>query len=76
MQNNMMALLSMISQCKGNPQVLINQMLKQNPQAKAIINQMQQSGMTPEQFARQLAKQNNVDIDGMKSTMNNMGIKF
>ena len=76
MQNNMMALLSMISQCKGNPQALINQMLKQNPQAKAIINQMQQSGMTPEQFARQLAKQNNVDIDGMKSTMNNMGIKF
>lgn len=41
----------------------IEQMLyKQNPQMLALANQMKESGLSPIQFAMQLAKQNNIPI--------------
>ena len=76
MNNQFMMLFNMISKCKGNPNAMINMLMKQNPNARAILNQMQQSGLTPQQFAEQLGKQNGVDVNSISQAMRNMGIKF
>ena len=52
----------LFNQYRSNPQALINLMMSQNPQARAILTQLQQSGMTPQQFVENYAKQNNIDI--------------
>ena len=60
----------------GNPQQMMQSMMQQNPQMRAIFNQQKQSGMTMEQYARQYAKQNNINIDQMIDTMKKRGMKF
>ena len=62
MNNNLNNLMQMINTVK-NPQVIMQQMVQQNPQLQVMLNQAQASGMTPEQYARQFAKQNNIDIE-------------
>ena len=47
---NPMQLLMMAMNGQGNPQQIVEQIAGQNPQAKAMLNQMKQSGMTPHQF--------------------------
>ena len=49
---------------------------KNNPNAKAVMNQIQQSGMSPKQFVEQYAKQNNMDISQMVNMMKSKGIKL
>ena len=73
--NPMMAIMQMMSR-GGNPQQILQSIIAQNPQAQVIINQMQQSGMTPQQFATQYAKQNNIDLNKVVQNMRNMGAKF
>ena len=73
--NPMMAIMQMMSR-GGNPQQILQSIITQNPQAQVIINQMQQSGMTPQQFATQYAKQNNIDLNKVVHNMRNMGAKF
>lgn len=60
----------------GNPQQMMQNMARQNPQINAILNQQKQSGMSMEQFTRQYAKQNNIDIDSMINAMKRRGMKF
>ena len=60
----------------GNPQQIIQNMMKNNPQFNAVLNQVRQSGMSMEQYARQYAKQNNIDIDQMVNGLRNKGMKF
>lgn len=46
-----------------NPQALLQQVMQNNPQLQQVMMQLQNSGggsMTPEQMARQLAKQNGI----------------
>ena len=45
----------LFNQYRSNPQALINLMMSQNPQARAILTQLQQSGMTPQQFVENYA---------------------
>ena len=59
----------------GNPQVMLQNAMKQNPQLQAILNQQKQSGMSMEQYVRQLAQQNGVDINPMIQFLNQRGIK-
>lgn len=59
-----------------NPNMLMQQIIRQNPQAQVILNQMQQSGMTPQQYVMQLAKQNNVNINPMLNMLRKKGYKF
>ena len=73
--NPMMAIMQMMSR-GGNPQQILQSIITQNPQAQVIINQMQQSGMTPQQFVTQYAKQNNIDLNQVVQNMRNMGAKF
>ena len=51
-------------------------MMAQNPAIRIAFNQMQQSGMTPQQYAMQYAKQNNINIQPLMNVMNQRGIKL
>lgn len=59
----------------GNPQQIMQSKMQQNPQFQAILNQQKQSGMSMEQFTRQLAQQRNIDLNPMINFLNQMGIK-
>lgn len=59
-----------------NPQMVMQNIIRQNPQAQVVLNQMQQSGMTPEQFVMQLAKQNNVNITPMLNMLRQRGFRL
>jgi len=60
----------------GNPQQIIAQMVQNDPQAKAMLTQMQSSGMSNEQFVRQYAKQHNINIEPFLSMLRQKGVKF
>ena len=60
----------------ANPNQVIQQMLQQNPQAQPFINQMQQSGLSPREYALQYAKQNNININPMVQMLQQRGIKL
>lgn len=70
----MQILMQMMS--SGNPQQMMQNMVRQNPQINAILNQQKQSGMSMEQFTRQYAKQNNIDLNPMINAMKQRGMKF
>ena len=55
--NPMQQMLQMLSM-SNNPNQVVQMLAQQNPNVQAILNQMQQSGMTPQQFAMQYARQN------------------
>lgn len=59
----------------GNPQAMLQNAMKQNPQLQAILNQQKQSGMSMEQYVRQVAKQQGVDIEPMLNMLRQRGIK-
>ena len=60
----------------NNPQQIIQNIVAQNPQVQAVFNQMQQSGMTPQQYVMQYAKQNNINIQPLVNMMNQRGIRL
>ena len=70
-----MQIIQMLMQSR-NPQQMLQNMMNNNPQMKAIFNQARNSGMSMEQFARQYAKQNNIDIDSMLNNIRQMGTTF
>lgn len=66
MRNNPMQLIQMLmQQGNGNPQMVAQQILRQNPQfAKAI------QGQNPEMLAKQVAQNQGVDINQLMSMFN------
>jgi len=74
MSNPMQILMQMMSG-GGNPQQMLQMAMQRNPQFNALLNQQKQSGMSMEQFVRQLAQQNGVDINPMVQFLNQRGIK-
>lgn len=74
-QNPMEVLMQMISM-GNNPQKITEQILYQNPQVRTVFNQMQQSGLSPQQFVFQYAKQNNINIQPLINMLNQKGIKL
>ena len=60
----------------GNPQMIMQNIIQSNPQAQVILNQMKQSGMNPQQYVMQLAKQNNIDLNPMLNMLKQRGYKF
>ena len=75
MNANMMQMLMQMLSMGSNPQQMMQNMIARNPQANAILNQMRNSGMTPEQYVRQYAKQNNIDIEPMLNKFRQRGFK-
>lgn len=73
--NPMQQMLQMLSM-SNNPNQVVQMLAQQNPNVQAILNQMQQSGMTPQQFAMQYARQNNIDINQVANAFRKMGGKF
>lgn len=59
-----------------NPNQIMQQMIQRNPQARVILNQMEQSNMSPKDYVMQLAKQNNVNINPMLNMLRQKGFKF
>ena len=73
--NPMQQMLQMLSMGNNTNQV-VQMLAQQNPNVQAILNQMQQSGMTPQQFAMQYARQNNIDINQVANAFRKLGGKF
>lgn len=73
--NPMQQMLQMLSM-SNNPNQVVQMLAQQNPNVQAILNQMQQSEMTPQQFAMQYARQNNIDINQVANAFRKMGGKF
>ena len=72
--NPMQILMQMMS--GGNPQEMLQTAMKnKNPQLNAVLNQQKQSGMSMEQFVKQLAQQQGVDINPMVNYLHQMGMK-
>ena len=74
MDNSMQTLMQMMSM-GNNPEAIVNNMIRQNPQMRAIFNQQKNSGMSMKDFTMQLAKQQGVDIEPMIQMLNQRGIK-
>ena len=53
-----------------------NDLIKQNPQAQILFNQMQQSGMSVKDFTMQYARQNNINLEQIINVLSQRGIKF
>lgn len=60
----------------GNPQQIVQNIIQNNPQAKAMFMQMQNSGMSNKDFVMQYAKQNNINIQPYLNALSQKGIKF
>lgn len=73
---NPMQLIMQAMSGQGNPQQMVEQIARNNPQANAMLNQMRQSGMTPQQFTMQYAKQHNINIQPMLDMMRKNGLKI
>lgn len=72
MLNNLLQSLSVVQ----NPNQILQNYARQNPQINIILNQMQSSGMSPKQYVMQYAKQNNVDIRPLINMLSQRGIKL
>ena len=76
MANNPMQMLMQMMNGGANPQQILQNAMRQNPNFNAVLNQMKNSGMSGEQYVRQYAKQNNIDINPMIEAMKKRGFKF
>ena len=74
MNNNLIMLMQML-QIGNNPQALIQNMMKNNPQLNGIVQQAQKSGDV-KKFVMQYAKQRNIDIEPLMKMVNDRGIKM
>ena len=77
--NNTNNIVNTILQVMSNgqsPQQLITQTLQNNPQANALFNQMQQSGMSMKDFTLQYAKQNNINLQPILNMLSQKGFKL
>lgn len=68
---NPLAFFSQFMKKGANPNQIIQNIVSQNPQARVLLNQIQQSGMSPQQFMKQYAKQNNIDLSPFANMINN-----
>lgn len=59
-----------------NPQQIMQSVVQQNPQIQVLLNQAQQSGMTPQQYAMQYAKQNNINLQPLINMFAQRGIRL
>lgn len=75
MNNNPMAMLINMMMSNQHPNQIVQQMLQQNPNAQILMNQLQQSGMHPRDFAFQFARQNNINMQPIMQLFNQRGIK-
>lgn len=73
---NIITSILQIMQTGNNPDVLLNNLAKQNPQVRALLNQKRQNNMSYQDLVVQLAKQNNINLTPVLQGLNNNGIKM
>lgn len=73
--NDLNSMFQMLSSIK-NPQAMLTTMLNQNPQMQALMNQMQSSGMNPQQFLMANLQQRGIDINQFRAMANKFGIRI
>lgn len=59
----------------GNPQQIAENLIKQNPQLNAVLNQARNSGMSMRDFTMQYAKQNGINLQPMLDLMAKRGYR-
>ena len=76
MNNIDMNMLAQLLMGTKNPQSMVENMARQNPQMNAVLQQVKQSGMSMKDFTMQYAQKNNIDLQAFMNMMqNNNGIK-
>jgi hypothetical protein len=76
MQNGPLATIMQVLNTGVNPQFTLQQLVSQNPQLQVMLNQAQQSGMSPRDYVLQFAKQNNINIQPLVSMLGQRGIRL
>ena len=74
--NNIVDLIMRIMTNGQNPNQVVEQLISNNPQARALFNQMKQNNMSIKDFTLQYAKQNNINIETILNTLSQRGIKL
>lgn len=72
--NNPQAFLQELLKMGSTPQQIMQTLVQRNPQMQVVINQIQQSGLSPQQFIMQIARQRGVPMDpqSLQQTMNQL----
>lgn len=60
----------------NNPQMILQNVIRQNPQYQVALNQMQSSGLTPRDYVMQYARQCNIDLQPMINVLAQNGMKL
>ena len=76
MQNGPLATIMQVLNTGVNPQFTLQQLVSLNPQLQVMLNQAQQSGMSPRDYALQYAKQNNINIQPLVNMLGQRGIRL
>ena len=76
MNNNIVDLIMRIMTNGQNPNQVVEQLINNNPQARALFTQMKQNNMSIKDFTLQYAKQNNINIETILNTLSQRGIKL
>lgn len=74
--NNPIQVLTQLLQMGNNPSSIIQSVISQNPQMNFILNQMRTSGLSPQQYVTQIARQQNIDIQPLINVLNQRGIRL
>lgn len=74
MDNLMNVLMQMLSS-GGSPQQIAENVMRQNPQLNAILNQAHSSGMSMRDFTMQYAKQNGINLEPYVQMMSQRGYR-
>ena len=74
--NNVVDLIMRIMTNGQNPNQVVEQLINNNPQARALFTQMKQNNMSIKDFTLQYAKQNNINIETILNTLSQRGIKL
>ena len=73
--NNPLQMLMQLLQMGNNPNAIIQSVVNKNPQMNFLLNQMKTSGLTPQQYVTQIARQQNIDIQPLINVLNQHGIR-
>ena len=74
--NNPAQTLIQLMQMGNNPNTIVQNAIRQNPQLNFILNQMQTCGLSPQQYVMQYARQMNIDIQPLISILNQNGMRL
>lgn len=73
--DNLLNILMQFLGSGGNPQQIAQNILRQNPQLNAVLNQARNSGMSMRDFTMQYARQNGVNLQPMLDLMAQRGYR-